>query len=65
MNFGAALGRIAIMAALLVPVAGPQSPAEAGSGLDSRADVTLALNVDSQIIFPDELRSPETSEEAP
>ena len=40
MNFGAALGRIAIMAALLLPVAGPQSPAEAGSGLDWRADVT-------------------------
>jgi hypothetical protein len=32
MNFGAALGRMAIVAAVVLPVGGPQSPAEAGAG---------------------------------
>jgi acyl carrier protein phosphodiesterase len=44
MNFGAALGRIVIVAVLLLPVllpvGGPQSPAEAGPGREFGADAT-------------------------
>ena len=40
MNFAAALGRMAFIAALLLPVGGPQSPAQTGSDREWRADMT-------------------------